>query len=359
MQVARGFRQAAVKLITRGNQWAFLDGGLYLRSEPETQAIRESGRVPHDIPGQAMVRFSVFQRRHPVKRDRPLSVLISGVGRAGNSIIQTMNSVAIANALETSSIRYHQFDLIDNRRVDLGAGVTLTRIKPWGRHIRPAPRILWKTRATKGDQLLLDPCSPQGMNVRAALSQVMFPDGPRGEEQVGTLTIHVRSGDIFSRNPHPGYGQPPLAFYTAVIQKIKPPQVLIVSEDHLNPVADALVSWCTEQGVVVKHHCLGLVDTMEQLFSAETIACGRGTFVPAIASLSPVAQNIYVFEPGNLQLLCDATISVYAVRDTHGEYREKILSQNWHNSEDQRALMLSYPETHLSEAEKLGADNNA
>ena len=357
--MARRFRQATAKLITRGNRWAFLDGGLYLHSDRVSHEIRNSGRLPRDIAGQAMVRFSLLRPRPSMAKDRPVALLISGVGRAGNSIIQTMNSVAIANELGTTSIRFHQFDLIGNRRVDLGAGVTLTRIKPWGRPIRSAPTTLWKTRATKGDQLLLDPCSRRGVEVRAALSQVMFPAGPRRESQTGTLTIHVRSGDIFSPDPHPGYGQPPLAFYTAVIQKVRPRQVHILSEDHLNPVADALVAWCREHKVAAKHECPSLVEAMEHLFSADTIACGRGTFVPAIASLSPVAQNIYVFEPGNLQLLCDDTISVHAVQDNHGQYRDEILSHNWQNSGNQRALMLSYPETHLTEVEELGADNNA
>ncbi|CAM9552717.1 unnamed protein product [Choristocarpus tenellus] len=44
--------------------------------------------------------------------------------------------------------------------------------------------------------------------------------GPREDksgEGTGHLVIHIRSGDVYSEDPHPGYGQPPLEYYIDIL----------------------------------------------------------------------------------------------------------------------------------------------
>ncbi|GAG64972.1 unnamed protein product, partial [marine sediment metagenome] len=50
-----------------------------------------------------------------------------------------------------------------------------------------------------------------------------------------TLHVHIRSGDIFKKTIHPLYIQPPLSFYTTVINSQHWDKVCIVCEDSKNP----------------------------------------------------------------------------------------------------------------------------
>lgn len=168
----------------------------------------------------------------------------------------------------------------------------------------------------------------------------------------GGLTLHIRSGDVFSEHPHPGYGQPPLSFYTRVILHNKPKNVVVLSEDHLNPVVAELVSWCQVRGLLVTQISSGLASTVSELVAAEALAAGRGTFVPAALSLKPKERDIYLFEPGSEPLLCDQLNKIYEVRDADGHYAREILNHNWNNTPAQRELMVSYPETSLSDVIK-------
>ena len=59
------------------------------------------------------------------------------------------------------------------------------------------------------------------------------------------LHIHLRSGDIWVSHPHSGYGQPPLAYYTHVLQHQDWTSVLLITEQSedkalLHPFATIL-----------------------------------------------------------------------------------------------------------------------
>ena len=58
------------------------------------------------------------------------------------------------------------------------------------------------------------------------------------------LVIHIRSGDIFRKDfPLNRYVQPPLSFYTRIIDETKFEHIYILSESHLlNPVIPALTN---------------------------------------------------------------------------------------------------------------------
>ena len=57
------------------------------------------------------------------------------------------------------------------------------------------------------------------------------------------LHIFIRSGDVFSQNPIllDNYLQPPLCFYTNIINNFKCENIHIVSENKNNPVIDELL----------------------------------------------------------------------------------------------------------------------
>ena len=55
------------------------------------------------------------------------------------------------------------------------------------------------------------------------------------------LTIHIRSGDIFTIFAHSPYAQPPLCFYENILNYFKFNKVYLISQDNSNPVINYLL----------------------------------------------------------------------------------------------------------------------
>ncbi|SBO44565.1 hypothetical protein [Cyanobium sp. NIES-981] len=157
------------------------------------------------------------------------------------------------------------------------------------------------------------------------------------------LMVHIRCGDIFDRHPHPGYYQPPLAFYSLVLQQRPWSHVHVVFEDFGNPVVLALKRRCEELGLGVSLHSWGLEQDIAFLVRGRHFVAGRGTFMQGVVALSAQAETVYSFwpfDPGNCWGL-DGVRNVL-IEDRQGRYLNKI--RPWRNSRLQRALMLAYPE---------------
>jgi hypothetical protein len=160
------------------------------------------------------------------------------------------------------------------------------------------------------------------------------------------LVIHIRSGDIFI-TPHPGYGQPPLAFYQKVVRSKPWNTVRVIFEDRLNPVITPLLDW-------LPHHCKqvevvsgSLKDDLEVLLRARTIACGRGTFIQGISALSRNLKKVYHWNDATFKTWGNRKLKVFRVVDGMGTYSKMICQANWQNTADQQQLMVTYPEEGL------------
>lgn len=161
------------------------------------------------------------------------------------------------------------------------------------------------------------------------------------------LVIHIRSGDIFI-TPHPGYGQPPLAFYQKVVRSKQWNTVRVVFEDRLNPVITPLLDW-------LPHHCGqvevvsgNLKDDLEVLLRARAIACGRGTFIRGISALSRNLKKVYHWHDESFNAWGNRRLKVFRVVDGAGTYIKAICQGNWQNTTEQQQLMVTYPEEGLS-----------
>jgi hypothetical protein len=335
--------------LTRGARFAIIESGLYFRSAGLTRILEAAPDTPPGFGGLAMVRVSprwLFKSRRNHGVD---AVLVEGFGRLGNSVIQVLNALTLAKNLGVEIILFHRFDLIDNATLYLGAGVTLQRTSLAQRRGNVRPLVIWRTAAMRRTEILLKPCSPEAATARVALGRALAGAQSREQEPRDTLTVHIRSGDVFGSSPHPGYGQPPLAFYTQVISHRSWTSVAVISEDLGNPVSDAVRRWCENEGIRVTQQCLDLPETIKVLAGAHAIAAGRGTFVPALVYLFSLERELYLFEPSDEPLLCDPSITLYEVRDSEGRYVEEILNNNWHNDQAQRTMMLEYAVSSLSE----------
>ena len=80
---------------------------------------------------------------------------------------------------------------------------------------------------------------------------------------------------------------------------------------------------------------------------AHTLVAGRGTFLPAIVGLSPHVKRVYFFEDKFSLQPPRNGFDIYRVVDGTGDYKKSVLAGNWENRADQRAMMTSYPVSHL------------
>lgn len=170
-------------------------------------------------------------------------------------------------------------------------------------------------------------------------------DDPLGDDE---LVIHVRSGDITLKNgAHPGYGQPPLAFYRKVIAVRRWAAVHVVTENDLNPVTRMIVTYCEKISMTVTVVSGELAADLAFLLRARTLVVGRGTFGCAISAMSKNLRSVHMFE----SWFCpwgNPIVTINKWHDLGGVYRNEVLSGNWFNSERQRMLMLTYPKDQIS-----------
>lgn len=162
------------------------------------------------------------------------------------------------------------------------------------------------------------------------------------------ITIHIRSGDIFSEvKPNPGYWQPPLDFYTTVITEEKPKKVTLVFEDTANPVIPALIEWLSTMGIPYRLEDGMIESAIRELATAHHLVGGRGTFLAPILAMSRSVRRTTVFSDKR-------HLNLPRVKDVPHESRPLIrhsivpagdyetLVSPWANSPEQRDAMLNY-----------------
>ena len=173
-----------------------------------------------------------------------------------------------------------------------------------------------------------------------------------------TLTIHIRSGDIFEEmNPHPGYGQPPLCFYQKCISHFNPSKVLLVYQNLSNPVIEALQSWLSSNSIQFQiQTSVDLREDVQALMLGNTFILSRGSFMMGVLALKKNVSRVYLFgknEGSKLKGSISNIDKLIEIHDLDNSYSSEILNNNWKNTNEQRNLMTSFP------IESLGLTINA
>lgn len=162
------------------------------------------------------------------------------------------------------------------------------------------------------------------------------------------LVMHVRSGDVFIEGQavHSGYGQPPLSYYEKILCSRQWKSVSIVYEDDRNPVILPLIELARKHVGDVFPISGTLKSDITYLLRAQVLVASSGTFLPGISELSTNLKKVYGFN--NTFEHSDAQIEFINVEDVPGHYVQAVMNNNWENSEEQRALMLTYPASNLA-----------
>lgn len=174
-------------------------------------------------------------------------------------------------------------------------------------------------------------------DVKPLLPATLFPE--RADDG---LVLYIRSGDVFvsTQRIHGRYVQPPLSFYTYIINSRAWSGIRIVAEDTYNPVIPALLAKFPQ----IRFSPGSLEEDIRALLAAKHVAIGYGSFGITWALMSAHIRTLYtphliehtVFGriwPGDLSDI-----------DVHTFRFRRYLHRGWRADPEQLALMLAHQE---------------
>jgi hypothetical protein len=275
---------------------------------------------------------------------------VTELGMFGNMSRRLANGLAIADSLGLAAV-------VVTRPVIFHGGIFVEKI-----HSFPTGPSLYFGQAPKAaknpiDVLLthdlfsdfgLEKSAPQSVDrawdlARRSLAvSAVATTGPTPH-----LTIHVRGGDVFGPRKPKTYGQPPVAFYELVLGAKKWSGVTVVHQDLLNPVIPGIFSFCETLGIDVSSQSGTIQEDLTILLGATHLVAGRGTFAPAVAGLGKDCQEVFYFEDKCTMVPLRSDVRFVRVVDRDEGFTSAVLSRNWQNTPEQRALMLDYPASSL------------
>jgi hypothetical protein len=146
------------------------------------------------------------------------------------------------------------------------------------------------------------------------------------------LVIHIRSGDIFKKNPHKKYLTPPLSYYTNIIEKNSYDNIYLISEDKLNPCINRLLELFPK----IIFNLQSLKKDIKIILGANNLVMSYGTFIPQLLNFSSNIKNIY--RPSYAKFIIKHTGTVH-ITDLKEYYTLMI---PWKNTPAQQNIMLNY-----------------
>ena len=238
-------------------------------------------------------------------------ILKTWYGRLGNNIIQLSNAIHIAIAFKHNikinvQHRFFDFSLIEKYFNKYNNSEIIT----------DGYNFFYKSKLPFSNAIF-----KQNIEEKNKILQKAFLINNINKLPENDLVIHIRSGDIFSSNPHPDYIPPPLSYYTKEIDKRKYKKIHIICEDTKNPVVNELRK-LYKNAVYEKNT---LEKDIRIILGATNILYSVGSFITSLMFLSNNNKYLhdYVYNNGKLK-----------------EYYKFM--KPWKNTIEQRNYILTY-----------------
>jgi len=338
----------------RANRWwIFYDANMYFAHQGSGLALslmaQKKGNAAIALDAKVYLKWTLAWHPRPRFRLDQAGIFIEGLGQFGNMTRRLASAICVAETLglrevivPKGSIFRGEIYGVDNHA--LTPKLTLRFGTPGTGSSREV-KALWVEDFLRNREAV-EIASGLPNDAWSHLRQCLVLEETSPELPSDHLVIHLRGGDVFQNRRPAGYGQPPLGFYTAILDLEKWSHVTIVREDELNPVTEPLVSECAARSIGVSQQSQSLQDDLRLLLSASSLVAGRGTFIPAVVGLSKSVRKVYYCEDKFVVMPEARNVSFIRGLDTKGHYRKSILSRNWQDSPEQRELMLKYPASH-------------
>ena len=240
-------------------------------------------------------------------------------GRLGNNIIQLSNIIDIAIAykhnikINVEKLNFFDLSVIEKYFNKYNNSEIITDNNSFFNSNRlPFPNDIFK----------------QNIEERNKILQKSFLIKNINKLNENDIVIHIRSGDIFSSNPHPEYIPPPLCYYSKELDKCKYRKIHIICEDTQNPVVNELLK-LYKNAVYEKNT---LEKDIITILGATNIIFSVGTFIPSLMLLSNNIKYLYgrVYNNG--------------YPDSNNEELKEYykIMKPWKNTIEQRNYILTY-----------------
>ena len=144
------------------------------------------------------------------------------------------------------------------------------------------------------------------------------------------LLIHIRSGDIFSNNPHSGFVPPNFSFYKKIITLKKWNNIYLLAEDTKNPVINKLI-----QNFDVKIKLQSLEEDINMIIRSKNICFGVGTFIPSLLLFNNHIENIYYPTYCHRNMINYIECNKFTI-----DIKNYIKKGEWKNTHEQRMLLV-------------------
>lgn len=148
-----------------------------------------------------------------------------------------------------------------------------------------------------------------------------------------SLYLHIRSGDLFNKYPHPKYVPPPISYYTNIITNYK--KTFIISE------STSIYNEILLKNDNIEYIGKNLYEDLIIFANAENIAIGVGTFGLLFYFMNIKLKNLYIPKYSSDNWLpgdnWGDNINVYII-----DLPNYIKLGEWKNTPEQLKLMLTY-----------------
>ena len=160
------------------------------------------------------------------------------------------------------------------------------------------------------------------------------------------LYIYIRGGDIFNdhQNGYKEYPQPPLCFYTKILKEFKFREIIIISEDKLNPIIPELF----HKYSYIKFKKNNIKIDISYLINSHNIVAGKSSFLISAIKFSDQLKFLWEYDFYQLsERYLHLHYSVYQFPFHYTIYKmnsSKIYRKQmypWLNSPKQRKIMLN------------------
>lgn len=288
---------------------------------------------------------------------RPQSLHSGAYGRLGNQFFEIVFSLEAAKALSVREVVFTGFSIFPEgvscfedisirfEAEASGHAKRMITLRQVFASLIPTQKIVgasflswWSVR--RRNPLTPDPKVVKYVSSLTELSLAIKPSDP------DVLTIHLRSGDVFS-HPYPSdHGQPPFSFYSKVIDSHEWSKVVIVAEDRANPNMELIESNLSRNELSYRLEIGTIEDAFSAIGSASNLVMSAGSFNAAVLAISGrLPDRVFVFGTEALPLQLRGVVRII---DEKGTYVNSILNDNWAGTEEQLELMRNYPESSLT-----------
>jgi hypothetical protein len=256
-------------------------------------------------------------------------------GRLGNNILQVINAVLVALYYKHLNVEIPSREFFNYTLLTINNEVPFNEDKLY----ELSGDFFYRKNITTQNPWIDEACfncnhAEMLTHLRELFEFKYHTLTPLGEND---LTIHIRSGDIFEQDGiNCKYIQPPLSYYTNIIECGNYENIYLISQDYKNPCVKKLI----DMYPVIKYSINNdIVNDIKLILRSTNIICSISSFVPTLLNLTDYTACIYVpsyfCELHNVLLNNKAKI----VNIDLDDYRNKI--GDWHNTEEQKELMIS------------------